>query len=144
MPRNWLTLPKLPGLEKPVLHVQGPRKKTIAVAEVLPYLGPMASLPAKHLAKELMRRGYEIQAEVPMAGGTSTAGGMVVDIQIPAMKLVIRVQGEYWHTRAGIQSRDDAEALYLKGKGLRVVDVWVWDIDHRLDWVLTYQIGIRL
>ncbi len=132
------------SLKKPVLHARGPRVKTTGVSDALPYLGPYASIPQRILTQALIRRGEKVSYEVPFAGGRSKAGGMVVDIWLPnrgRRGMVIRVQGEYWHRTGNATAKDDAQSLYLRARGIVVIDVWERDILTRLKWVLETQMG---
>ncbi len=138
IPHRWLITALT---KKPRLHVQGPRVHTVSAAPPLPYLGPFASTPARILALRLVQMGYALRGEVPFGGGNQMRGGMIADIYIVNLRTVVRVQGEYWHRQPGAQARDDAQAIWLRARRLRVVDVWTWDILHRLDWVIREQIG---
>lgn len=134
--RKFVKRRRLPAWTKGIIKRREPKP-------ILPYLGAHSSEPHAILMKALWEKGYPAQAEVSMGGGRAYLGGSVVDVYIPVMKTVARVQGDYWHSNMQAQARDDARAIYLKAEGLRVVDVWERDIYTRLDWVIEQVIGWR-
>ncbi len=136
----------VPLVKLPPLGARGPRETMIAPALALPDLGPHSSIPARILVKAIAEMGIPYRAEVPVFGGRSRLGGAVLDIYLPTIGgarngTVVRVQGEYFHEQAGALQRDMSQLLALKAAHYRVVDIWVHDIETRLDWVLQ-QIGI--
>jgi len=142
--RKWITLPKLPGVPKLKLTSTGPRRQVIHAEPALPELGPYSSLPEKIFARALMQRGIPFMTQVSVAGGRQAIGGFVLDFVLYTLGLVVRIQGDYWHTREGAIAKDAAQALLLKSRGQRLVDVWEHDILTRLDWVLREQIGVAV
>ena len=77
---------------------------------------------------ESFQEEFEFQAK--FNGGKIYHGGSVVDFWLPNQQSVIRVQGDYWHTRPDRVTEDEIQraALLLgtiDGKHiLKVVDVW--------------------
>ncbi len=113
---------------------------------VLPDLGPFSSVPARILVKAIAKTGIPYRTEVPVFGGRTRLGGAVLDIYLPTIGgayngTVVRVQGEYFHEQAGAIQRDMSQLMALKAARYRVVDIWVHDIETRLDWCLQ-EIGI--
>lgn len=113
---------------RPSIHRTGKRRQVIKITEPLIDLGAHSSSIESMVANELNRRNVIWESQVPFAGGRQVKGGQVVDFYLPAYNLVIRVQGDYYHTLGVTNARDDAQAIWLKGHGLLVADVWEHDI----------------
>lgn len=109
---------------------------------------------------ELVVYDWLEQKKIPFAyqgefgGGRSIHGGAVPDfvVNVGGRGLVLRVQGEYWHTLPGQEDRDLAQKLLMMGQyveGLRVyavVDVWENDLYQRMDLTMRMAlagIGLR-
>lgn len=79
------------------------------------------------LLKEL-RVEFVYQADA--YGGRVIAGGQVSDFMIIPLAMVIRVQGDYWHSRADQRAKDTIDKLalfnaYIAGQRVKfVIDVW--------------------
>jgi very-short-patch-repair endonuclease len=71
--------------------------------------------------------GAEFRFQSPFFGGRSIRGGAVVDFVVfsPVPRLIIRVQGFYFHLgRGGVQKAVDlAQKLALESTGFQVIDI---------------------
>jgi hypothetical protein len=69
--------------------------------------GSEATLPEFNTAQALKRLDIEFIFQVPLGGGFSRRGGVVIDFLIEnPFPIAIEVEGEYWHT--GRRSFDEA------------------------------------
>ena len=89
----------------------------------------------------MTRRGILFDAEVNKAGGTKFTGGIVSDFILRGRKVVVEVDGDYFHTLEGQQVKDNAKDIYYAQMGYRIVRIWEHDILNRLAWVVTERIG---
>lgn len=48
-------------------------------------------------------------------------GGFSVDFYVPALRLVIECDGDYWHSRPGVKERDARKDEYLTQKGYKIL-----------------------
>lgn len=98
----------------------------------------------------LVRRGYEPGLDFIFQsyqmGGRQMPGGAVVDFEFPALRMVWRIQGEYWHIgNPAVEARDEMQKLALMTEGYLVVDCYAQDVINRTDWVLSNAInGIQV
>jgi very-short-patch-repair endonuclease len=130
---------------KPVRSTRttGMRRTQIKEPEALPYLGPHTSISEQRLAAELTRRKIRFEFQIEFRGGRSTrGGGMVVDFLLPETRTIIRVQGAYWHSRPGSQSKDDSQSIYLRSKGYTVIDIFDLDINNNVRAALDRALGV--
>ena len=105
---------------------------------------PLASLPELVVYDWLSREEYQFTFQGEFGGGRKQKGGAVPDFVVNwgGKGLVLRVQGEYWHTLPGQVEKDYAQRLQMMGQyvnGLQVtsiVDVWEEPIYRRLDYVM--------
>ena len=134
---------KDPFKPKRTTRAGGMRRTQYKAQESLPYLGPHTSHPEQLLAAELTRRRIAWESQIDFAGGRSRlGGGMVVDFLLTDTRTIIRVQGVYWHSRAGSTGKDDAQAIYLKGKGYTVIDIFDLDIEDNVRAALDRALGV--
>ena len=70
------------------------------------------------------RMGVDYEFQSKMMGGRDVKGGMIADFLIFSLKLIIRVQGEYYHYgRADVEARDKYQKEALTSQGYTVVDI---------------------
>jgi len=87
--------------------------------------------PERAVHAELRRRGVEFMTEHRL-------GHYCVDVYIPSLKLVIFVDGCYWHacpTHHPTRKRpgsDNARAPYLSKCGYRVAFIWEHEVEDNL------------
>ena len=55
--------------------------------------------------------------------GREVRGGAVVDFLIRGLRLILRVQGEYWHAQYETRARDMLQRIALESQGWRVIDL---------------------
>ena len=90
--------------------------------------GVVASLPERIIWKWLIDHGHVFQVQKPEFGGTRTVGGVTADFVVFTLaprKVVLRIQGEYWHGPEfpGARAHDDEQAGRLRRQGYLVVDL---------------------
>lgn len=88
---------------------------------------PLAnSLPEIMVGIGLLLGGYQFTYQSWDNGGRLVLGGAVVDFQVSlgAKVVVIRVQGDYWHSLPVRVLKDVAQFDLLKARGYLVWDAW--------------------
>lgn len=93
---------------------------------------PRGTVPELVAVDWMIRNGHWFVYQAPLLGGRSGKGGAVADIvtQSGGKGIVIRVQGDYWHSLRPQRERDAASKVTLIGAtyaSLRisyVVDAW--------------------
>lgn len=85
-----------------------------------------ATLPELIVALVLCWLRLPFQAQVVQNGGRLFLGGGVVDflVQLGGRIVVVRIQGDYWHSLPGRKLKDAVQWDRLHAKGYRVVDLW--------------------
>lgn len=87
--------------------------------------------PEKAVYRALERLGYkdgvDFFPQSKMFGGRQVKGGLVADFRIPKLSLVIRVQGEYFHSRSDAKARDEIQKIYLTSENWTVIDIMASD-----------------
>ena len=86
--------------------------------------------------------------QLPLFGGRQY-GGAVVDIFVSAgashteKGLAIRVNGQYWHTGAEVEAKDEAQKQRLINKGVAVEDIFDYQVmdPGLLDTTFNYLLG---
>jgi hypothetical protein len=136
VPTNWTT----PDTNQWVLHQRGPQRQIIKLPSDLPYLGSYSSLEERIFARELLKRNIPFHAQVSHGFGRQAQGGIVSDFEIPGIGTV-EIVGEYWHS---FQPAEDEKQVYYAALNKRLIRIWSNDILHRLDWVMTTMVGMRL
>lgn len=115
---------------------------------------PLASLPELVVYDWLEKGKHQFTFQGEFGGGRQLRGGAVPDFVVNwgGRGLVLRVQGEYWHSLPGQVERDMVQRMQMLGQyvnGLQVaavVDVWEQDIYKRRDYVMKMAlagIGLR-
>lgn len=89
-----------------------------------------ATLPEIMIAYALIQMGISFQAQNVYSGGRLRLGGAIVDfiVYLGSTRLVIRVQGDYWHSLPGRVQKDAVSLLRLRARRIRVFDAWEHDI----------------
>ena len=130
-----------PAIPQPIPlkpEVPGEARDPLEAAAVQGVLG---TLPERIIRKWLDTRGYLYQIEAAESGGARTLGGMTLDFIVSGLagpRVVLRVQGDYWHgPLMDRSSLDDEQAGRLRLSGYLVVDLWEHEIyqavlSHRL------------
>lgn len=124
-PRSVKTsLPKTPSYQKIKEQVERAIEQLPERQRVL--IPPMGTLPERMVGLALSWLNYQFQAQRPEDGGRLRIGGSVVDylVYIGASRIVLRVQGDYWHSLPGRKHKDIVQAERLRMRGYRVSDVW--------------------
>jgi hypothetical protein len=85
-----------------------------------------ATLPERMVALALVLLGYDFSVQASELGGRIRLGGGVVDFLVyqGASVVVIRVQGDYWHSGADIKQKDAVQWARLHRLRYRVADLW--------------------
>ncbi len=89
------------------------------------------TLPEIMVALALVWLGVNFASQRPMDGGRLRLGGAVVDILVwlgGGKPIVVRVQGDYWHSLPGRKTKDVVQWMRLHARGYQVVDLWEHDI----------------
>jgi len=91
---------------------------------------PRMTLPEGIVFILLKAMRVEFVYQVDAYGGRVIRGGQVPDFMVPNLSMVIRVQGDYWHSRPEQRVRDEIDkiALYsaeINGQRVKfVIDIW--------------------
>jgi G:T-mismatch repair DNA endonuclease (very short patch repair protein) len=152
---QWGSKPRKPAVPKPVSGTarnRPPRRlnytklKEAVLAQIASLSAaaqakiPLAgTLPEIMVALALVQIGWQFQCQSPESGARLRLGGSVVDfvVVLGATKVIIRVNGDYWHTLPGAAQRDAMQEARLSSQGYLVVDLWeqalyeAWD-NHNL------------
>ena len=83
----------------------------------------MMSTPERAIYQALTHLGIEFIFQSSMLGGREIRGGLIADFQVPSLSLVIRCQGEYFHSRSDTKARDELQKIALETSGWRVIDI---------------------
>jgi len=100
-----------------------------------PYPWVQGTLPEKMVYAELSRRGirFAFQNEINFAIPEIDFNKMYrPDIAIPDLKLIIEVQGSYWHSQEKAIEDDAYKFAVYETTGWRVIVWWDFDIVNRL------------
>jgi len=91
---------------------------------------PSGTLPEQMVALALCWLKLPFQAQRSEDGGRLRLGGAVVDLVVflGSKPVVIRVQGDYWHSLPERKLKDAVQLERLRAKGYRVADMWESDI----------------
>ena len=69
----------------------------------------------------------QFRYQFSLMGGRQARGGIVVDFIIETLRLVIQVQGEYWHSSYSQQVADKMQAITMASQGYDVVYIMAED-----------------
>ncbi len=88
------------------------------------------TLPEIMVALALVWLGWLFRCQSSELGGRLQVGGAVVDVivYLGASQVVIRVQGDYWHSQPDRKLKDAAQWNRLHYLRFRVFDAWEHDI----------------
>lgn len=108
----------------------GRRARTRETPKYLPgtVQGQPATLPELIVSKELDRLGIGYQFQQSFLGGRTQAGGAIADFTISSLSLIIRVQGDYWHSSPSVRAKDKLQNIALISQGWNVIDLMESDI----------------
>jgi len=86
------------------------------------------SYPEYLVFSELQRRkleyGVDFLFQANQMGGRNRLGGAVVDFEFPALRVLARLQGEYWHLSSRqAREHDIVQRLLLESGGWTVIDM---------------------
>jgi very-short-patch-repair endonuclease/endogenous inhibitor of DNA gyrase (YacG/DUF329 family) len=73
-----------------------------------------------------------IDSVIPAFEGQYRIGPYVVDMALPAARLVVEVDGDYWHGNEAQQRKDQRKTTYLEGQGWTVLRIWEHDIRNSM------------
>lgn len=92
-------------------------------------INPVGTLPEIMVALALIWLGYYFWGQVAELGGRLHVGGGVVDYIVwLGRQVIVRVQGDYWHSLPGRQLQDAVQWDRLHQRGYLVADLWEHDI----------------
>lgn len=88
------------------------------------------TLPEKIVAYGLILAGYTFAYQIGETGGRLKLGGSVVDFKVAlgAKTVIVRVQGDYWHSLPMRKLKDQTQFEILKSRGYLVFDAWESDV----------------
>ena len=128
------------------------RAKKYRVTRTFVWIDPYPEIPGtkpeKMVYAELMRRGipfhfqewFHIVSDIYIIEGDSW---YKPDFIIPELKMIIEVQGAYWHTKPDQIEKDSYKyALYEQVMGYKVVLWWDYDIEARLQSLFEGEPGL--
>ena len=86
------------------------------------------------LVKHGFREGIDFEFQSQLIGGAARMlGDAIADFQLFKEMIILRVQGEYWHSSTNEMARDSIQKERLTGMGYTVVDIWEQDLVDRLN-----------
>jgi G:T-mismatch repair DNA endonuclease (very short patch repair protein) len=100
-----------------------------------PYPDVYGTKPEKMIYAELMRRGIVFQFTAQINTGIpdiEVNQWFKPDFIIPAYRMIIEVQGAYWHTKPDKIESDSLRFALMQMAGYRVIAWWDYDIESRL------------
>lgn len=139
--------------ETPIIHRRGPRHDDYSVdaleGRAVSKEEVTGTLPERITYKELQTRRIPFDFQSSFFGGRLELGGMVADFVLLDRPLIIRIQGEYWHSPLPTQRRDAVQRGVLESMGFQVEDLWDYEIYNpdvfydRMERILSFmpQIG---
>lgn len=88
------------------------------------------TLPEKIVAYGLILAGYTFSYQIGETGGRLKLGGSVVDFKVAlgSKTVIVRVQGDYWHSLPVRKLKDQTQFEVLKSRGYLVFDAWESDV----------------
>lgn len=88
------------------------------------------TLPEKLVAYGLILAGFTFAYQIGETGGRLKLGGSVVDFKVAlgAKTVIVRVQGDYWHSLPIRKLKDQTQFEILKGRGYLIFDAWESDV----------------
>lgn len=88
------------------------------------------TLPELIVAYCLVKAHMEFLAQHPVVGGKLHLGGSVVDflVRLGSQTVVVRVQGDYWHSLPDRRRKDSVQFDRLKAQRFLVADLWEHDL----------------
>jgi len=91
---------------------------------------PEGTLPEMMVAWALVKNKLQFQSQQREGGGQLRLGGGVVDflVQMGSSVVVVRVNGDYWHSLPERKRKDELQAQLLRLRKYRLVDLWEHDI----------------
>jgi len=108
-----------------VVHRRGiPKPEEDLERRAVPKSEVFGTLPERIVYKELLKRHVYFDFQSSFMGGRLELGGVVADFILPEAKVIIRIQGEYWHTGLAAEAKDEAQRAVLEGMGFTVYDLW--------------------
>lgn len=100
-----------------------------------PYPEVYGTKPEKMVYAELIRRGIDFQYTAQINTGVpdiEVNQWFKPDFLIPAQKIIIEVQGAYWHTMPDRIAQDSLRFALMEMAGYRVYAWWDYDIESKL------------
>lgn len=88
----------------------------------------MASEPEKKVYYTLVKLGESFDFQSQMLGYHGEKGSTRADFVLPQHRLILRVQGEYWHSFPETKARDQLQKIALTTQGWTVIDLMESDI----------------
>ncbi len=91
---------------------------------------PRTTLPEGITYILLKKLGVDFVFQEEARGGRTQYGGIVPDFWLPSQRTVLRIQGEYFHSRPDQVERDEAQKVQLLTSTIggvrveRVIDCW--------------------
>lgn len=111
-----------------------------------PYPEVYGTKPEKMVYAELVRRGIPFQYVPNINTGIpdlEVNQWFKPDFVIPQFKLIIEVQGAYWHTQPDKIESDSLRFALFEMAGYRVLPWWDYDIEERLQELFALEPELR-
>lgn len=108
---------------------------------------PYATTPELITYIWLQDNGYDFAFQVPINGGRKQAGGQVVDFIVNLGRVLAwPIDGNYWHSRADVEQRDNAGRALLVGQwtkfGQIAAVIPIWESQIYKDREYAYQMAL--
>lgn len=82
----------------------------------------------------LNRKSIPFSFQSQLIGGFGNeTGDTKVDFTLPDRNILLRVQGEYWHTGTELEAKDILQKERLTALGYTVVDLWQDDLTYHFE-----------
>jgi len=94
------------------------------------------------VAEWLVKHDILFTFQEKLYGGTTIAGGAIVDFVLPDRNIIIRIQS-YWHETPEAIARDTLQKIRLEADGYTVIDIWEDEILDNIDYVMSEAVEGR-
>ena len=91
----------------------------------------------------LTKHSIEFSFQSSMMGGRYESGGAIADFTIYELNLILRIQGDYFHTQINKQATDSVQRELLEAQGWTVIDIYGSDLESPEEINTTMEKAVR-